>query len=108
MARGNILLVTLPASDKREEKGTRPAIAVRETIEPEEQELIMQLSPLYLEKLQVAQQIGEVRHAQAQTLRLLSRRVGDVSAEILAFRSALIGLVCPIWEMSLLIHIHKN
>lgn len=44
----------------------------------------MQLSPLYLEKLQEAQQIGEVRHAQAQTLRLLNRRVGDVSAEILA------------------------
>jgi hypothetical protein len=48
----------------------------------------MQLSPLYLEKLQAAQQVGEqlgeVRHAQAQTLRLLNRRVGDVSTEILA------------------------
>jgi hypothetical protein len=46
------------------------------------------LSPLYLEKLQEAQkigeQLGEVRHAQAQTLRLLSRRVGDVSTELLA------------------------
>ena len=29
MARGDILLVTLPESDKREEKGTRPAIAVQ-------------------------------------------------------------------------------
>lgn len=27
---------------------------------------------------------GEVRHAQAQTLRWLNRRVGDMSAEILA------------------------
>jgi hypothetical protein len=48
----------------------------------------MPLSPLYLEKLQEAQkigeQLGEVRHAQAQTLRLLSRRVGDVSTELLA------------------------
>jgi hypothetical protein len=67
-------------------------LEARETIEPEEQELIMQLSPLYLEKLQEAQQVGEhlgeqrgeVRHAQAQTVRLLNRRVGDVSAEILA------------------------
>ncbi|WP_373544603.1 DUF4351 domain-containing protein [Chamaesiphon sp.] len=63
-------------------------LEARETIEPEEQELIMQLSPLYLEKLQAAQQVGEqlgeVRHAQAQTVRLLNRRVGDVSTEILA------------------------
>ena len=44
----------------------------------------MQLSPLYLEKLQAAEQVGEVRHAQAQTLRLLNRRVGDVSAAVLA------------------------
>jgi mRNA interferase MazF len=29
MARGDILRVTLPESDKREEKGTRPAIAVQ-------------------------------------------------------------------------------
>ncbi len=29
MARGDILLLTLPESDKREEKGTRPAIAVQ-------------------------------------------------------------------------------
>ena len=67
-------------------------LEARETIELEEQELIMQLSPLYLEKLQEAQQVGEqlgeqrgeVRHAQAQTLRLLNRQVGDVSTEILA------------------------
>ena len=59
-------------------------LEAREKIEPEEQELIMQLSPLYLEKLQAAEQVGEVRHAQAQTVRLLSRRVGDVSTEILA------------------------
>jgi Domain of unknown function (DUF4351) len=32
---------------------------------------------------------GEVRHAQAQTLRLSNRRVGDVSAEILAKVNAL-------------------
>jgi Domain of unknown function (DUF4351) len=68
-------------------------LEARETIEPEEQELIMQLSPLYLEKLQAAQQVGEqlgeVRHAQAQTLRLLNRRVGDLSADVLAKVNAL-------------------
>jgi hypothetical protein len=45
----------------------------------------MQLSPLYLERIQEAQQVGEqlgeVRHAQAQTVRLLNRWVGDVSAD---------------------------
>jgi Domain of unknown function (DUF4351) len=51
---------------------------------PTEFEIIMQLSPLYLEKLQAAQQAGEVRHAQAQTVRILNRRLGDMSAEILA------------------------
>jgi Domain of unknown function (DUF4351) len=54
---------------------------------------MLQLSPLYLEKLQAAQQVGEqlgeVRHAQAQTVRLLNRRVGEVSTEILARVNAL-------------------
>jgi Domain of unknown function (DUF4351) len=63
-------------------------LEARETIEPEEQELIMQLSPLYLEKLQAAEQIGEQRGEingrQDFVLRLLKKRVGDISAEILA------------------------
>ncbi len=29
MTRGDVLLVTLPQSERREEKGTRPAIAVQ-------------------------------------------------------------------------------
>jgi len=32
MARGDVLLVSLPDSDKREEKGNRPAIAVQTDI----------------------------------------------------------------------------
>ena len=32
MARGDILLVALPDSDKREEKGNRPAVAVQTDI----------------------------------------------------------------------------
>jgi Domain of unknown function (DUF4351) len=74
-------------------------LEARETIEPEEQELIMQLSPLYLEKLQEAQQIGEqlgeqrgeIKGQQNIVIRLLKRRVGDISAEVLA-RVAILSL----------------
>jgi hypothetical protein len=67
-------------------------LEARETIQPEDRELIMQLSPLYLEKLQAAEQIGEQRGEQRGEIkgrqdfivRLLKKRVGDVSAEILA------------------------
>jgi hypothetical protein len=74
-------------------------LEARERIEPEEQELIMQLSPLYLEKLQEAQQIGEqlgeqrgeIKGQQNIVIRLLKRRVGDISAEVLA-RVAILSL----------------
>jgi hypothetical protein len=67
-------------------------LEARETIEPEDRELIMQLSPLYLEKLQEAQQIGEqlgeqrgeIKGRQDLVLRLLKKRVGDVSVDVLA------------------------
>jgi hypothetical protein len=36
-------------------------LEARSNIEPEEQELIMQLSPLYLEKIQAAELVGEQR-----------------------------------------------
>jgi Domain of unknown function (DUF4351) len=36
-------------------------LEARETIDPEEQELVMQLSPLYLEKIQAAERVGEER-----------------------------------------------
>jgi hypothetical protein len=55
-------------------------LEARETIKPEAQELIMQLSPLYLEKLQASEQIGEQRGEingrQDFVLRLLNKRVG--------------------------------
>jgi predicted transposase YdaD len=59
-------------------------------IEPEEQDLIMQLSPLYLEQLQAAEQAGEqrgerrgeVNEAQALILRLLKRRIGNISIDL--------------------------
>ena len=58
-------------------------LETKESIEPEEQDLIMQLSPLYLEQLQAAEQVGEqggeVIEAQALILRQLKRRLGNVS-----------------------------
>jgi hypothetical protein len=72
-------------------------LEARANIEPEEQELIMQLSPLYLEKIQAAElvgeqrgeQRGEVKGQQELVLRQLTRRVGDVSVELSARVKAL-------------------
>ncbi|WP_310421856.1 DUF4351 domain-containing protein [Chamaesiphon sp. VAR_48_metabat_135_sub] len=51
----------------------------------EEQELIMQLSPLYLAEIQAAEdrgrQIGE-RREEVLIIRLLNRRVGDISLQV--------------------------
>ena len=69
-------------------------LEARSNIEPEEQELIMQLSPLYLEKIHAAElvgeqrgekrgeQRGEVKGQQELVLRQLTRRVGHVSPEL--------------------------
>ena len=63
-------------------------LEARATIEPEEQELVMQLSPLYLEKIQAAELVGEARgKAEGEAglvLRLLNRRVGVLSPQLLA------------------------
>ncbi len=53
-------------------------LEARAIIEPEEQNLIMQLSPLYLEKIHAAEQVGR----QEIILRLLTKRVGIVSSEV--------------------------
>jgi Domain of unknown function (DUF4351) len=70
-------------------------LEARSTIEPEEQELIMQLSPLYLEKIQAAELVGEqrgevkgntqgrVEEARGLVVRLLNRKVGNVSPSLL-------------------------
>jgi predicted transposase YdaD len=58
----------------------------RATIEPEERVLVMQLSPLYLEKIQAAERVGEERgeargKAEGETgliLRQLNRRLGTL------------------------------
>ena len=69
-------------------------LEARATIEPEDQELIMQLSPLYLEKIQAAELVGEERGRQIGEergrqvgeseliLRLLKKRVGNISPAV--------------------------
>jgi predicted transposase YdaD len=73
-------------------------LEARANIEPEEQELIMQLSPLYLAKIQAAELVGEQRGRQAGliegeqqgevkgqqelVLRQLTRRLGNLSVEL--------------------------
>ena len=66
-------------------------LEARSTIEPEEQELIMQLSPLYLEKIQAAELVGEqrgetqgrVEEARALVIRQLTRKLGTVGSPLL-------------------------
>ncbi len=60
-------------------------LEARAIIEPEEQNLIMQLSPLYLEKIHAAEQVGR----QEIILRVLTKRVGKVSSEVEARVKAL-------------------
>jgi hypothetical protein len=57
-------------------------LEARAIIEPEEQSLIMQLSPLYLEKIHAAEQVGRQDERQTLILRLLTKRVGIVSSEV--------------------------
>jgi hypothetical protein len=65
-------------------------LEAREIREPEEEELMMQLSPLFLEKIQAAEQQGEVKgrqegkteQGQALVFRLLKRRVGSISIDL--------------------------
>jgi hypothetical protein len=60
----------------------RVILEARQTQEPEEEDLMMQLSPLFLEKLQAAEDRGEVKghqagrtqEGQALVLRQLNRR----------------------------------
>ncbi len=62
----------------------RMELAAKQNAEPEEQELVMQLSPLYLEQLAAArldgEQIGGLKSQQDLVLRQLTRRVSEISA----------------------------
>jgi Domain of unknown function (DUF4351) len=60
----------------------RVTLAAKAIIEPEERDLIMQLSPLYLEKIQAAERVGGQKEAQTLILRQLNRRVGVLSPDL--------------------------
>ena len=56
----------------------RIILEAQQSKKTEEQELIMQLSPLYLAEIQAAEERGE----QSIIIRLLKRRVGDLSVQV--------------------------
>jgi hypothetical protein len=62
-------------------------LEAKQSREPEDEELMMQLSPLYLEKIQQAELAGEARgEFKGETrmiVRLLNRRLGEVPAQYL-------------------------
>jgi hypothetical protein len=72
----------------------RIELAAKQNPEPEEQELVMQLSPLYLEQLeasrqvgltegkQLGKQLGELKGRQDIVLKLLVRQVGQLSKDL--------------------------
>ena len=64
----------------------RVEIEAKQNIEPEEQALIMQLSPLLLERISASEQRGEQRGElkghQELVLRLLRKKIGGLSVEV--------------------------
>ena len=76
-------------------------LEARDTREPEEEDLMMQLSPLFLEKLQAAELVGEqrgevngknqgrVEEARSLVLRQLTRKLGNISPSLLVNIEAL-------------------
>ena len=54
----------------------------KQPIEPEERNLAMRLSALYIEKIQEAQQVGRAEGQRELVMLLLREKLGDVSAEV--------------------------
>jgi Domain of unknown function (DUF4351) len=71
-------------------------LEAKQTIEPEEQDLIMQLSPLLLERIEAAEQRGrqegEAKGEARMIVRLLNRRLGSVPEQ---FSSQIQQLTVP-------------
>jgi Domain of unknown function (DUF4351) len=57
-------------------------LATKQDAEPEEQELVMQLSPLYLEQLEITRQQGELKGQQEMVLQQLNRQVGKMPVNL--------------------------
>ena len=60
----------------------RVELEAKQNIEPEEQALIMQLSPLLLERVAAAEERGELKGYQELVIRQLKKRFGDLSSEL--------------------------
>jgi Domain of unknown function (DUF4351) len=60
----------------------RMELATKQDSDPEEQELVMQLSPLYLEQLKVTRLQGELKGQQEMVLQLLNRQVGKMPVNL--------------------------
>jgi hypothetical protein len=68
---------------------------------PEEQELIMQLSPLYLEKLEIARQEGEAKGQLGVVIRQLKRLLGTLSESVEVQLRSLSGTQLKALEIAL-------
>ena len=60
----------------------RVELEAKQTIEPEERALIMQLSPLLLERISASEQRGELKGHQELVLRQLRKKIGSLSVEV--------------------------
>ena len=60
----------------------RVELEAKQNIEPEEQALIMQLSPLLLERISASEQRGELKGYQELVLRQLKKKIGSLSVEL--------------------------
>ncbi len=60
----------------------RVELEAKQNIEPEEQALIMQLSPLLLERIAASEQRGELKGYHELVLRLLKKKIGGLSVEV--------------------------
>ncbi len=60
----------------------RVTLEAKANIQPEERDLIMQLSPLYLEKIEAAERVGGKKEALTLIFRQLNKRVGVLSPEL--------------------------
>ncbi|PSB03110.1 DUF4351 domain-containing protein [Merismopedia glauca] len=61
----------------------RAILSSKPDIETEERELIMQLSPLYLEQIRSAEQRGMEQGERELIIRLLTKRMGNLSSSVL-------------------------
>ncbi|BAY24075.1 MazF family transcriptional regulator [Calothrix sp. NIES-2100] len=107
MAKGDILLVSLPASDKREEKGNRPAIAVQTDIANSPMLMIVPVTSSlgalrfsFTVKIEPSEQNGLTLPSVAMVFQMraidrqrIIRKIGELESEYLAKVDA------EIWRM---------